>query len=107
MVRKLPLLKAPICNKHLEYPVLIDLEELTQVRPVVTGMFQIEIPRVPLAGRLKHFLPAWKKLTRDKEILNMVNGLKFPFVSEPYQEKISSNQIKVALQQERLVQQKL
>ena len=70
MVRKLfPLLKASICNKNLKYPALMDLEGLTRA---VKGMFQTEIPRLPLAGRLKHFLSAWKNLTGDKEILNIV-----------------------------------
>jgi hypothetical protein len=38
-------------------------------------MFQgISIPESPLAGRLKHFLGTWKKLTRDKNILDRVEG---------------------------------
>ena len=107
MVRKLfSLPKTFICNKNLKYPVLMNLEGLTQVHPAVKGMFRTEIPRVPLAGRLKHFLAAWKKLTGDKEISNMVEGLEIPFVSKPFQTKIP-HQIKFSPQQEGLVLQEM
>ena len=107
MLRKLfPLLETSICNKNLKYSVLVDLEGLTQVHPVVKGMFKGEIPKIPLAGRLKHFLPAWGKLSADREILSMVEGLKIPFISEPFQKKVP-HQISFSPQQEKLVQQEL
>jgi len=46
-----------------------------------------QVHSVPLAGRLKHFLPAWEMITQDKNVLSSVEGLRIPFVSEPIQEK--------------------
>ena len=36
------------------------------------------------AGRLKHFLPQWENITSDPFILQMVQGFKIDFVSEPF-----------------------
>ena len=33
---------------------------------------------IPLGGRLMHFLPFWKKITKDKNILDMITGLHIP-----------------------------
>jgi len=66
------------------------MEDLTHVHPVVKSLFMgLEIPHpVPLlAGRLKHFLPAWEKLTQDQEILSFVKGYEIPFLKQPFQEK--------------------
>jgi len=57
-VQNAPLLKNPV------YLKLENMEDLTHVHPVVKSLFMgLEIPHpVPLlAGRLKHFLPAWEK----------------------------------------------
>ena len=78
---------ALICN-NVEVPVLMNLEDLTQVHPAIKGMFHNgNIPNVPLAGRLKHFLLQWQKLTRDPQILSIVEGIKIPFLSKPFQGK--------------------
>lgn len=37
------------------------------------------------AGNISRFLPAWKLLTSDREILDIVRGLTIPFVSLPVQ----------------------
>jgi len=58
LVQNAPLLKNPV------YLKLENMEDLTHVHPVVKSLFMgLEIPHpVPLlAGRLKHFLPAWEK----------------------------------------------
>ena len=40
------------------------------------------------AGRLKYFLPAWKRLTRDKFILNCVGRYKLSFINEAVQSSV-------------------
>ena len=35
-----------------------------------------------MAGRLKHFVPAWKRLTSDPAILQIIQGYKIPFVKK-------------------------
>ena len=44
-----------------------------------------KIPNVLIAGRLKHFLKAWKKLTRNQSILDLVDGYLIPFQRKPFQ----------------------
>ena len=51
------------------------------------------IPDVPLAGRLKHFVGAWLKITQDPKILDIVKGYKIPFHSKRLQSKIPSQPI--------------
>ena len=46
------------------------------------------IQDVPSAGRLKHFVGAWMKITQDPKILDIVKGYKIPFHSKPFQSKI-------------------
>lgn len=42
----------------------VNLEDLTQVHPAIKRLFTgWQTPTVPLAGRLKYFLPAWRRLT--------------------------------------------
>ena len=33
---------------------------------------------IPLGGRLKEFLPFWRSVTKDKNILQMIKGLHIP-----------------------------
>lgn len=49
-------------------------------------MFSID-SKVPLAGRLRHFLGNWKKLTQDKNILKIVQRYKIPILSQPTQRR--------------------
>ena len=48
------------------------------------------------SGRIRHFLLNWEKLTSNKSILNMVNGLELNFLPEPVQYKVpkSMNMLK-------------
>ena len=36
-----------------------------------------------IAGRTKYFIPAWQKITADKQILEMVQGCPIDFISMP------------------------
>ena len=46
-----------------------------------------KIPKCALAGRIKEFVPAWKLLTKDQELLALVEGYQTPLLIEPVQEK--------------------
>ena len=50
-------------------------------------------PGAPLAGRLKHFVGAWMKITQDPKIFDIIKGYKIPFYSKPFQSKIPSQPI--------------
>ena len=40
-----------------------------------------------IGGRLRHFLPFWRKITGDYKVLNMIKGVKFDFVNKICQKK--------------------
>ena len=50
--------------------------------------FQTVVNPITLAGRLVHFLPNWRHITFDPEILNTIWGYKLEFSSPPVQNKI-------------------
>ena len=43
---------------------------------------------MPSGGRTKHKVNAWKSITRDKFILNSIQGCKINFVAPPFQDKL-------------------
>ena len=47
--------------------------------------FQDILRQPNLAGRLLHFLPNWRQITSDPDILMTVAGYKLPFTSPPHQ----------------------
>ena len=62
--------------------------ELENAHPLIKRLFSTnKVPNVPVAGRLKHFSKAWKKLTRDQSILDLVVGYVIPFQRKPFQSK--------------------
>ena len=63
--------------------------EFENVHPLIKRLFSSnKVRNVPIAGRLKHFSKAWKKLTRDQSILDLVRGYVIPFQRKPFQSKI-------------------
>ena len=46
-----------------------------------------KLPNFPIAGRIKHFSKAWKKLTRDQSILDLVDGYVITFQRKPFHSK--------------------
>jgi hypothetical protein len=53
---------------------------------VSTREFRIKVSDTfPLGGRLRHFLPFWRQLTRDPEVLHIVMGVSIPFTDLPRQ----------------------
>ena len=76
--------------RHLfscQAPNLLSQGRYPRVHPVVKNLFSSRIPDIPLAGRLKHFLKNWQILTQDPEILNIVQGYRIPFLTEPKQKQ--------------------
>ena len=68
--------------------------ESRKVHQLIKRLFLSKsIPDVPLAGRLKHFVGTWMKITQDPKILDIVKGYKIPFHSKPFQSKIPSQPI--------------
>lgn len=70
---------------NLISPLLVPDVELKYVNPIIRDIFTGGIPKVPLAGRLKHFSSAWEKVTKDQEILSIVEGYKIPLITPPVQ----------------------
>ena len=53
----------------------------------ITFLLNEEIPKLPPAARLPHFLKNWEKLTTNPKIINLVQGIIIPFLSLPEQLK--------------------
>ena len=69
---------------------MIHLEEFTHVHPILKKLFSKQkIPKYALARRIKEFLPAWKLLMKDQELLALVEGYQIPLLMEPVQEQAS------------------
>ena len=51
------------------------------------GMFHnfVNYHNLPIAGRLKHFLPAWERVTKDPWVLQVTQGYLIEFMTEPVQ----------------------
>ena len=65
----------PHSNSQISIPVMINMEELTHVHPILKKLFsEQKIPKCALAGKINEFLPAWKLLTKDQELLALVEG---------------------------------
>ena len=62
--------------------------ESRKVHPLIKILLSKSIPDVPLAGRLKHFVGAWMKITQDPKILDILKRYKISFHSKPFQSKI-------------------
>ena len=59
-----------------------------------------------LADKPQHFLRNWKKLTRDKKILKIIQGCKIPFHVDPIQVEVPHSQ-KINTDQFTLVNQEI
>ena len=80
--------EVPVTSNSKLVP-LIKIADLEHVHQVIRKFFTKSIPNKPLAGRLASFIATWEKITQDQEILSIVKGYKIPFVSLPFQEKIT------------------
>ena len=94
-------------KKELFSNMLPELIPQGKIHSVVEGLFSSEtLPKVKLAGRSKHFLKNWKKLTGDKKILEIVQGYKIPFHMDPIQVRVPHSQ-KMNTDQSTLVNQEI
>ena len=65
---------------NMSFPQVIPTSELENVHLLIKKLiFAREVPKLPLAGRLKHLIGTWKILTKDSKILELVEGYKIPF----------------------------
>ena len=66
-------------------------DSLSQTKNIAKGMF-LEIlqtlvaQNLPQSGRLKHFAPAWKLITRDPWVLQVVQGYQLKVTAPPIQQ---------------------
>ena len=61
----------PFHNVSLPSPTPLSMEVLTHASPLLKRLFsKMTVPISPLAGRLKHFLPALRLLTKDQCVLS-------------------------------------
>ena len=76
---------------------------LENVHPLIKRLFSTnKVPKVPIVGRLKHFSKAWKKLTRDQSILNLMDGYSILFQRKPFQSK-TPFQLATSREQQKLI----
>ena len=45
-------------------------------------------PHLPVGGRIRHFAKEWKRITRDRNILDMVYGMHLELTDIPFQRKL-------------------
>ena len=64
------------------------LPALQYVHPDLVSLFSITHVTSPLAGRTQKFLENWKKITRDRAILDIVKGWEIPLLEAPIQGKL-------------------
>ena len=79
------------------FPELIT--SLDYVNPITKKLFPHHLKNTPLAGRITNFV---SKLTNDKDILQIVKGLKIPFLERPSQ-KQPPTEIKMSQEENKLV----
>ena len=74
------------------------------------------LPHIPMGGHLKHFLSYWKKVTSDRNILQMIQGVKLDLLDflkqnkplqqikfSPEEKSAAEEQIKTLLQEGTIV----
>ena len=70
-----------------EIPTLVQREKLSYAHKLIKRLFSsVQLPNVPRAGRLKHFVRKWQFLTKDQSILEIVKGYQILFLSQPLQQ---------------------
>ena len=70
-------------NISLPNPTLLSMEVLTHAYPLLKHLFsKMTVPIYPLAGRLKHFLPASRLLTKYQSVVSFIEWFKIPLLQE-------------------------
>ena len=61
------------------------------MHPLAVNLFPLKIKQLPGAGRVKHFVKNWQKLTNDPMILDVVSGYKIHFTLPQRQSKLPNS----------------
>ena len=67
---------------------LLPASVFCKIHPLVANLFPVKIKQLPKAGRVKHFVKNWQRLTNDPMILDIVNGYEIPFILPPRQSRL-------------------
>ena len=71
---------------------VVPLEKLEHDHRLIKEIIEGELKQnVPLGGRISHFVESWEELTKDQDILEIVEGYEIPLLRTPVQEKIPLN----------------
>ena len=54
--------------------------EFWKIHPLVVNLFPEKIKQLPKAGRVKHFVKNWQKLTNNPMVLDIVRRYEIPFI---------------------------
>ena len=67
---------------------LLSQSGFCKIHPFVVNLFPVKIRQLPSAGRVKHFVKNWEKLTNDPMILDIVSVYEIPFILPPRQSRL-------------------
>ena len=67
-----------------KYFITLPLSKCMGIAPIPTELAR---QNLPLAGRIRHFLPNLVKLTQDPWELDTVQGFRVPFTQQPFQKQ--------------------
>ena len=70
---------------------LLLASEFCKIHPLVVNLFPVKIKQLPKAGRVKHFVKNWQKLTNNPMILDIVRGYEIPFILPSWQSKLPNS----------------
>ena len=59
---------------------LLSASEFCKIHPLVASLLPVKIKQLPKAGRVKHFVRNWQRLTNDLMILDIVRGYEISFI---------------------------
>ena len=66
----------------------LSASKFCKIHPLEVNLYPVKIKQLPKAGRVKHFVKNWQKLTNDPMILDLVRGYEIPFIVPPRQSKL-------------------
>ena len=67
---------------------LLSASVFCKIHPLVANLFPVKIKQLPKAGRVKHFVKEWERLTNDPMILDIIRGYKISFSLPPRQSRV-------------------
>ena len=98
---------ANLVKTSKDRPEILPIKGLQNVHPGVRKMLPVQAKwDYPLAGRLQFFVKNWQVLTNNPEILEIVSGLKVPFMGEPQQIR-PPHQAKMNREQSAMIDQEI